>query len=323
MDKGMKQNPQLIVLATDAQAVKARFGGWPDLLLPESVLRQLADDPKQLPQEMKAALLRRGLLLTEGTSTRLAIPVVDQLPLAQRQQDLAEVAAPHLPELRHAVSQLQRDWQSRADAPAWEQVAHSLLVNYLLWSVGGQMLLKLCGATAATALVNRPGESDAIWQGFVRYNQQYGASYLLGARYENSAAVRDLLNRDAVVKTMATLSEDRRLTVSESSARRYLNSLCALAGGRAEDGSERTAWPVLSARDLRDSKALLVAVSIAMRPLIQHAAAAATDTAGTEMELFVPSDIALVAYGLLAKIAADDWIEAGLLPEPVHPVIGT
>ena len=302
MDKRVKQAPELIILATNAQAVKARFKGWPDLLLPENVLRQSIDDPAQLP--------------------RLTIPVYEQLPLEQWQQAIGTLAAPHLLKLRSAVHQLEQDWQSQPEAPSWEQVAHSLLVNYLLWSVGGQMLLKLCGVTAATVIADKPGDTAAIWQGFVRYNQQYGVSCLLGTQHENSVSVRNLLNRQDVVKAMATLTDDRRLTVSVSSARRTLNSLAALTGDRADDGSESTAWPILSASDLRNVKASLLGVSRALQPLLQQVVVEMADKTRTESEHFAPPDIAMVVYGLLVRITADDWTEAGLLPARVQPVIG-
>lgn len=322
MAKRMTQAPELMILATDAQAVKARFRGWPDLLLPEDVLHQSIDDPAQLAQELQVELRQRGLLQAKGASLRLTIPVYEQLPLEQWQQGISAVASPHLLKLRSAAHQLEQDWQSQPEAPSWEQVAHSLLVNYLLWGVGGQMLLKLCGVTAATVIADKPGDAAAIWQGFVRYNQQYGVSCLLGTQYENSVAVRNLLNRKDVVKAVATLTGDRRLTVSESSARRSLNSLAALAGDRADDGSEETAWPVLSAKDLRNVKASLLGVSRALKPLLQQLVAEMADKNRTELEHFAQPDITFAVYGLLVRIIADDWTEAGLLPARVQPVIG-
>jgi hypothetical protein len=317
----VKPAPQLIILATDAQAVKARFGGWPDLLLPEDVLSQLLDGPGQLAPELQIKLRERGLLQAEGAALRLAIPVYEQLPLEQWQQSIAKVVVPHLAKLQSAVSKLQQDWGTQPGAPAWEKVAHSLLVNYLLWGVGGQMLLKLHGVTAATVIVNKLGDSEAIWQGFVRYNQQYGASCLLGSQYEHSVTVRELLNKQDVVTAMATLTDDRRLTVSEASARRPLSRLSALGGDRADDGTERTTWPVLAAKDLRSAKDSLLAVSKALLPLLKQVVAALADKARPELVMFEQADISLVAYGLLVRIIADDWTEAGLLPSRVQPIV--
>ena len=322
MDKRIKQAPELIILATDAEAVKARFKGWPDLLLPENVLRQSIDDPAQLPLELQAKLRQRGLLQAEGACLRLTIPVYEQQPLEQWQKAIGSMAAPHLLKLRSTVHQLKQDWQSPPEAPSWERVAHSLLVNYLLWSVGGQMLLKLCGVTAATVIAEKPGDTAAIWQGFVRYNQQYGVSYLLGTQHDSSVSVRNLLNRQDVAKAMATLTDDRRVTVSESSARRTLNSLAALANDRADDGSESTAWPVLSARHLRNVKASLLGVGRALQPLLQQVVVEMADQTRADSAHFAQPDIAMVAYGLLVRIIADDWTEAGLLPDRIQPVIG-
>jgi len=308
----VKQVPQLIILATDAQAVTARFGGWPDLLLPEDILSQLLNDPGQLAPELQVKLQERGLLQAEGAALRLTIPVYEQLPLEQWQQSIGEAVVPHLPKMQDAIRKLQQDWGLKPGVPAWEKVAHSLLVNYLLWGVGGQMLLKLHGVTTATVIVDKPGDSEAIWQGFVRYNQQYGASCLLGSQYENSVTVRDLLNKPDVATAMATLTDDRRLTVSEASARRPLSRLSALGGDRADDGTEKTTWPVLVAHDLRSVKDSLLAVSKALLPLQQVVAEVADKQA----------DSVLGAYGLLVRIIADDWTEAGLLPSLVQPILG-
>ena len=318
----VKQVPQLIILATDAQAAKARFGGWPDLLLPADVLSQLRDDPGQLAPELQVKLRESGLLQAKGAALRLTIPVYEQLPPGEWQQAIGKVVSPHLARLQDDVHKLQQDWGAKPGTPAWDQVAHSLLVNYLLWGVGGQMLLKLHGVTGATVIVDKPGDSEAIWQGFVRYNQQYGVSCLLGRQYENSVAVRDLLNRQDVVTAMATLTDDRRVTVSEASARRPLSNLSALGGDRAEDGTEKATWPVLAAKDLRSVKDSLLAVSRALLPLLQHVAATVTDKVRPESELFEQADIALAAYALLVRIIADDWTDAGLLPARVQPISG-
>jgi hypothetical protein len=304
--------PELMVLANSAIGIYRRFQGWPDLTAQPEVLRQLLTGPEQLNQETKFALERTELLLPGAEPPRLALPVYEQLPLAKWEGELSSAINPFLGDLRQCLKLVARRWLGQG-LPAWSDSAHSFVVNYLLWAVGGRLLLAAWQAEAAAVVVESLPESQAIWQGFARANQQAGVSCPIGQLYDNSVDIRDLLDKPEVVQALQTISDQRTMVVATPIANRVLGRMSAMSSDRLGDGSQKVTWPWLTAEALNPLQAELGLFSQALHLLQQHAVLPLVNAAVEDLP-FQPVDLAFAAYALLVNLLANDWVEAKLLP---------
>lgn len=291
MAKAREQQPELVLLARNAQDIFLRFQGWPDLLVTDG-----------------------------GFAEKLRLPVFEQLPLSRWREQLGGLAAASLPGLRAGVEQLTAAW-TKSNSDSWAGVAHSLLVHWLLWSVGGRVLLLHLGCPVAGLVVAAAEESDCIWPGFIRSNQEFGVSCLLGGKYGRMSELRSLLKGADVAKSLATLQTDRSLLVRTTGASRVLNRVSGLSSGRTDDGSYRATWPVMSAPDLgrveQQLAHLAAGLSLLQRQAVLPLAAAVTP----ELPQYGLADLSLGIYALLVQALIADWLEAKLLSQPVQPLV--
>lgn len=320
MAKQPVSSPELIVLGKSAQAIYRRFQGWPDSWLAE-VWPGLQQDPDSIADPWRTRLQQAGIL-TAGHPAELALPFDRDLPIDRWCEQLRSAMAPYLADLQEAVRRLAESCGQQG-LPAWSETAHSLLVSYLLWGVGGELLLQITGVEAAAVLVTTPAESVAVWPGFVRANQQFGISCPLGGRYSGSTDLRGLLNRSEVSQALATISTDRTVLVSLPVAARVLSRLSFMSGDRLADGSRRIIWPTLTAGDLQRVRVQLLLLAQGLGLLIRSIVPAFVGQQQTNWPACREADLALLVYGLLVRTLLDDWLSSGLLPAMVAPVQGS
>lgn len=320
VSRSKEQHPDLMILASSAQGIYRRFKGWPDTYISPEVWTQLVTEPAQLAPDVRSLLEQKGILQAGTAAPYLTIPVYEQLPREQWRNQLRALALPNQSDLRAGINLLREQWNKQR-LPDWNDLAHSFLVNYLLWSVGGQLLLGQYSSESSAVVVSSLADGAAVWQGFVRANQQFGVSCLLGGKYEGSLTVRDLLNKSDVLQALATLREDKTLYVASSTAGRILNRFSAVGNDRGADGSQHASWPVLEASQLRLLKANLLLATQALRLLIQQTVVPLVEAAAAGLQRYTPPDLALVAYALLIGVLVDDWTEANLLPPRIQPLL--
>lgn len=291
MAKRQHQQPELVIVAETAQDIFQRFGNWPDLLV------------------------------TDGRfAEQLELPVYEQLPLSSWREQLAGLTAPYLLDLRLGAEQLRAAW-ANARLDDWSSVAHSLLVHWLLWTVGGYSLLHRLDRQAAALVVIAPEEDSAVWPGFARSNQEFGVSCLLGSTYGRMRDLRSLLHGGDVSQSLSTLQSDRSLLVKTTGVSRILNRVSALSSGRTEDGSWKLTWPTIAVADLSrvepELSHLAAGISLLQRQTIAQLLAACPP----ELSRYQPVDLAVGIYAILVQLLVDDWLQAQVLPHPVLPLL--
>ncbi len=287
MAKRQEQTPELVILARNAQDIFQRFGGWPDLLVTDG---RFAD--------------------------QLELPVYEKLPLSGWREQLTVLTAPYLPELRRGAEQLRAAWL--AD---WSGVAHSLLVHWLLWTVGGYSLLKHLDSQALALVVTAAEENGAVWPGFVRSNQEFGVSCLIGTAYGRMTDLRTLLDGADVAKSLATLQSDRSLLVRTTAVSRFLNRVSGLSSGRSDDGSYQVTWPMMAAADLERVAPELFHLAAGLSLLQRQTVTPLLAVAPSERPEHQPADLAVGIYALLVQLLVEDWVQAQILPHPEQPLL--
>lgn len=321
--KGQVCPPQLFTVDSNAKAIYRRWQCWPDSLLTGDVMLQLAKDPDRLPEADQSNLRQAGLLQEVAGRFRPAIPIYEQLPLAEWREEMQKSVSTRGQELTEAVATLKDSWTSSTRLPDWDGVAHNLLLGYLLWGVGSRSLLALCETEVLAVIVTDPARSVGIWHGFVRANQEHGVSTLLGEQFSQSVLVQSLLYRPEVAQALRTLAADRSLLVLHPYAQRVLQRLAALVTERADEtGLHHLAWPALDPTDLggpqEELKTVLAGVhSLQRESLLRQAADGAN-----RFPWLQRGDLALAAYSLLVRELADWWVGAGLLPPLISPRLG-
>ncbi len=294
MSKAAKRQPELIILAVDAQSIYRRFQGWPELL-------------------------------AEGhPKVSLEVPIFEELPLKKWRARLMQLAAKNTSDLRDAMQQLKRVFGQQQPLTKWESISHSLMLHFLLFGVGSQWLFNRYQTETGAVVVNDLDRGPAIWPGFRRSNQEYGISCLLGTGFERGTDMRDLLSSPEVAKTLATLDEEGMLIVTNAAANRVLNRLGGLEG-RRPDGSFAVRWPTLEAAQL-DSPGIREALRLSAAGLIlmlqQTVLPLVEEARGNpSLQGFLPGDLAVAALAVLADVLAADWRSAGLLPETVQALL--
>lgn len=291
MAKPKQRLPELIVLASNVQAIHERFQGWPDLLVSDGRYAET-----------------------------LHLPVHEELPLPAWREQLHLLTSPSLEEMRVSVQRLQQAW-SESKLGDWSGVAHSLLLHYLLWTVGGKMLLQSLRDSVGAAVVRQIDESAAIWPGFLRSNQEFGVSLLLGCDYVSMTTLRDLLDSNDVTRVLATLRSDLTLQVNTPTGSRVLNRISALSSNRAADGAHQMIWPQLAASKLQQLRPELQNAACALSLLLRQAVLPITEVAAVEAPTHRSADLGLIVFSLLVKLLADDWLSAKLLPQPVQALL--
>ncbi len=319
MSDHLHLRPRLFTSATDAKALIARFRGWPDQLLTPAVLTQISSKPNQLDPAILAQLQREGLLRSTPAGLRFSLPVDATLPTVRWSEELSERLTDHQGALRSAAVRLRKAWQhldGQTFHPGWDDIAHSLLVSYMLWVVGGSLLRRQFDAAVLAVVVTNPETSQSIWPSFIRVNGRFGVSHLLGRLYAQSEAVDDLLRSSDTSQALSSVDANHSLLVTHP---RALSVIIGLSGANSEPdgrGLRQVTWPVLSAAELRQCSGELRSFCDALRALIEQALPETIALEASSTGL-LPSDLAMAAYACLVYLIAEDWLRAGLLP-PVH-----
>jgi hypothetical protein len=295
MSRGTALKPELIILADNAHSIFHRFQGWPDLQA----------EPEQYAQTV-------------------GVPVFEQLPVEEWRRQLQQSAADHMGDLREAVQHLKNAFTSQQQFASWEGVAHSLLLHFLTFGVGSQWLFGYWQTETGAVVVNDLDASLAIWPAFRRSNQEFGLSCLIGAGYQRGQSLHQLLATPEVARSLASLDEERALVVTNASAHRVLNRLGGLDGKRP-DGAYRVGWPTLETEQLKQpginhalrltAAALVLMLKQTVVSLVEQQQAAQS------LQRHRPADLGVAALAIFAGVLAEDWQQAGLLPEAVQAVL--
>lgn len=312
--------PILFTIDTSAQAVHQRFSGWPDLFLTDTVLADLARGPEHLPDETRRLLSDKSLL--QGLSFRL--PILERLPVARWEQAIEKAIEPRLGTLRELVGLLQTTWQSKHGHSTWTEVAHSLLIGFVLWGCGSQLLLSALDCKVMAAIVLNPDTTNTLWHGFVRGNQQYGVSWLLGKRFGDSQRVHELLKGLEVGQALDTLAEDGSLLVLHPQALKVLQRLGGLTAEKADQsGMHYTAWPIVNETRLDAVRPEITLLLAALNLLIEETVSLLSREAALSFPELQQGDLALIFYALLAEILAGDWERSGRIPAVTNPMLNS
>lgn len=323
MTEVTKQTPTLFTIDSSATAIYRRFQGWPDTYLTEQTLAELVSNPDQLPVQTRELLVAKGALRTVDGQWLVCLPVFEQLPTSVWSDALAEAGKPYLETLSYAVEQLKGHWQARPGMPTWPEVAHSLLLGFLLWGCGGRLLLAQQQVEVTALIVTDPGTTAALWHGFVRANQDYGVSTMLGNDFKESERVHRLLKRVEVGQALYTLAEDKSLLVLHPQASRTLLRLGGLTTEKPDDnGLHYAAWPVLSPAQLALMKSDLFTVVAGLNLFLEETVVKVLPAITPAYPELLPADLAMLLFAILTKQLADAWQQVGLLPELVRPQLG-
>lgn len=313
--------PRLFTIDRSAVAIHDRWHCWPDSLLTGEVMTQLATDPGQLSESVASSLLQAGFLLRSENRLHAALPVYEQLPLDIWRQSLRQGVRLQQSELVVAAERLRTRLSGITRMPAWMEVAHSLLLGFLLWGCGSRLLLELWRTDVMAVIVTAPEQAAGVWHGFVRSNQEHGVSTLIGEPFAQSLVVQELLYLPEVGTALRSLACDDSVLVLHPRAIRILQSLAGLTSDRAdESGLHHLAWPALDNADLQGLQAelqlVLSAVFLLQRQLIPDLL---QPSLLKEFPGLQQGDLALAAYSLLVRELADLWSQYGLLPPLVAP----
>lgn len=286
-----QEQPELVIVARTAQDIFRRFGGWPDLLVPDGHF-----------------------------AAKLELPTYEHLPLSRWQAQLGSLAASSLPDLRQGAAQLRTAWVD-AKLDHWSGVGHSLLVHWLLWTALGYSLLECLGSQAAAIVVTAAEESGAVWPTFVRSNQEFGVSCLLGKAYGRMRNLRSLLCGADVSKSLATLQSDRSMLVKTTAVSRVLNRVSALSTARSDNGTYRVIWPMIAAADMKRVEPQLSHLAAGLSLLQRQMVTELLPVWSRDLPQFQPADLAIGSYAVLVQVLVEDWLQAQILPPAVPPLV--
>ena len=158
---------RLLLLAHDAAAIHRRFGHSPQLAVQGLSGEQLQQVLQGADAAVAERMLAAGLLRAKQSQWELAIPTYSAIEQTEVAKVIATALTPHREQMQVYVEDLQQAWLRHQEMlPAWDSIAHSLLIGYLLWGVGSHLLLAARQSSTLACLV--VDEMDAIgpWLSF-------------------------------------------------------------------------------------------------------------------------------------------------------------
>lgn len=229
--------------------------------------------------------------------------------------ELEAVLSVAVQELTNPLQKLRQAWQPVAGDGAWEQIAPSLVVGWLLGHVGALQFLQIIGLTAAAVDLGAAELEQSVALSCFSVNEADGVAHLLGGPYDSGWLVRQILNQTAVLSTFGSADAEGELLMYTEEPLRLLNAY------REEDrkafypSTYRLALPVLSPASLQ---AVIEPLALISRQL----AAAWSELVGLAQASWPANEQTpgrwLRFYSRCVGEMTSLWLEQQLLP-PVVP----
>lgn len=319
--RARRGSSQLLMLSGDRQSLLQRFPIWPEQVLVPADWQRLFAPKVGTADQSAERLLAAGLLRHWHGQLRVALPVHGLVQPEQNWEQLSVFGQCSANRLAPFVMNLRQYWQSAVGVePAWEQVAHNLLLGFLLGACGGQLLLELCQAPAAALLVESPGQSSGIWFSFSRLRPDLALVDLVGQAYPSADKLTQLLGLPDVRDTLASADDRGQLIIYGD---RPLKLLRALAGYRETSPGPWLphdywlAWPTLTPRVLRLINQPLHLFCRALRLVVQELLTLLDSLVWPEYLQRV--DLGLLMLFDLSGLLQAAWVDQGLLPSVAVP----
>lgn len=253
----------------------------------------------------------RLLLARESTSP---IPPVDGAGLVGLwPESLRASLALEAERIGAALLELRRTWQPAADNEAWEGVAPSLVMGWLLGHVGASQFLQAIDLTAAATDLEGSELEEAVALSFLRVSANDGVAHLLGGPYVGGLSVRKTLDQGAVLSTLGSADAEGELLMYTTAPLRLLNAYREENRRAFYPGTFRLALPVLSASTLQAMDTPLGRVSREMGAAWSQLLAAAEPLLAEGGEPGQWLRFFSFCGGQLSRL----WLERGLLPAVV------
>lgn len=178
-------------------------------------------------------------------------------PTAELQAAVAAVAH----ELIAPLQQLQQAWQPAAGDGAWERIAPSLIVGWLLGHVGALQFLHTVELAAAAVDLDTEELKQSVALSFFRVSASNGVAHLLGGPYDSGWLVRQILNQSAVLSTLGSADAEGELLMYTEGPLRLLNAYVEENRRAFYPSTYRLTLPVLSIDSLQAMAEPLQSVS--------------------------------------------------------------
>ncbi|NLY53630.1 MAG: hypothetical protein GX060_03260 [Firmicutes bacterium] len=320
-----KNEMHLLLIATDARAIYQRFKDDPSRALAdlnaEDLQQALTGADATVLQKLSAA----GLVRVEGSSGYLTVPRYAKVLETGLDKQVQASVSPYLQRFYPLIDDLRRAWQSApAPRPSWEDIAHNLLVGYLLGGIGAHLLLDIMETKVMACLLEERGSLLGPWLSFLSADHEVAVTTLVGSDYPHAWEMRDLLNNRYMRQTLASLDEDNSIVIYGDPTLDLMRRLSGYArtgkGKLAVDGYS-LAWPILRLEQLKAIEKTLELLTAALSLLLQTVLPPCQDYLAARTPKANP-DTALVTYNLLAHHLTQSWQEADLLPPIIGPALG-
>lgn len=190
------------------------------------------------------------LLLASGRTGPVAL-AEENTPTRQPTAELLAAIATAAQELMNPLQNLRQAWQPAAGDGAWEQIAPSLVVGWLLGHVGALQFLHAAGLPAAAVDLNTEQLKQSVALSFFRVSESNGVAHLLGGPYDSGWLVRQVLNQSAVLSTLGSADAEGELLMYTEGPLRLLNAYVEENRRAFYPSTYRLALPVLSIDSLQ------------------------------------------------------------------------
>lgn len=310
----------LVTIADSDQVLRARFPVWPDVALTSELLELLQGQlPAVGPEANK--LLEAGFVTEHAGQIRPALPVYESCRTRQYQDMLQRFGSRVADDLAPFIGYLHKAWPHVDERqPAWEHVAHSLVMVFLLGVCGGKLLLKASKSSTAALMVKDPAKLPGTWHSFIRLRPDLAVSNTVGSAYPSSELLCHLLRQQELVDTLVSVDAKGQLIVYGDKTLRLLRRLSAYrqtSPGPWLPNDYWLSWPIITPEMLQPIKRPLElacrALNLVVKDLLQL-------IDGLDLgEGMGRADLGLMGLIDLAGISLQVWLKAGLLPPIAIP----